>query len=626
MSSSCAARPTGSSGSPECDVVCVHNCVTYPAETVAALAGKPALRYWHDLARVGGPGDPALVRWALEHATSVFTSPLHRDRFPHQVERETHVIPPPIDLARFRPRDKSRPRGACWLGSAMHAGKGLLQAFEWAEENEPVDFWGVLPEQVPDSPRITAKGLVPPEYVPKILGLYRRFVFLPTTVEPFGRAVVEAWAAGCELILNRNVGALHWLEHPDGLRTAAADFWRLVGEARDAVKLKLLIHSNAPWSPSGYGQQVALFAPRLADYTDLAISAFHGLANAPLNVAGLTIYPGSGTGWGNDIVHAHAEQHFGSLRGGLVLSLVDVFVLEPAVWRELNVAAWVPVDHDPAPPAVFEFFAATGAVPIAMSRFGQEQLRAFDALYVPHGVATDVYRPEPRAEARAASGFPRDAFVVGIVGVNKGVPSRKSLAEMIEAFAAFRERHDDAVLYLHTEFEGLHQGTNLPSLLADLGVPEDAVLVVDQSRYLLNPFAPEELAAIYSSLDVLLNASMGEGFGLTVLEAQACGVPAIVTDFTAMSEVCGAGWKVGYERHWTDQASWQARPRVDELVESLEACYALDEKSRRELSARARDHALQYDADRVLAEHWLPALEEVAARLPGLTPPLRLPS
>ena len=387
--------------------------------------------------------------------------------------------------------------------------------------------------------------------------------------------------------------------------------------------MKLLIHSNAPWSPSGYGQQMALFAPRLAEHTDLAISAFHGLANAPLNVAGLMIYPGSGAGWGNDVVQAHAERHFGSLRGGLVLSLVDVFVLDPAIWRELNTAAWVPVDHDPAPPAVLGFFAATGAVPIAMTRFGQAQLQDFAPLYVPHGVATDVYRPQPRAEVRVPEGIPRDAFVVGIVAVNKGAPSRKSLAEMVEAFAVFRARHDDAILYLHTELQGAHQGTHLPSLLEELGVPEEAVLVVDQSRYLFHPFTPEEMAATYASMDVLLNASMGEGFGLTVLEAQACGIPAIVTDFTAMSEVCGAGWKCGYERHWTDQGSWQARPHVEELVESLEECYRLDETSRQELSARAREHALQYDADRVLAEHWLPALNDVAARLPGLAPPRR---
>ena len=85
----------------------------------------------------------------------------------------------------------------------------------------------------------------------------------------------------------------------------------------------------------------------------------------------------------------------------------------------------------------------------------------------------------------------------------------------------------------------------------------------------------EHMADLYSSFDVLLNPAMGEGFGLPVLEAQACGVPAIVTDFTAMSEVCGAGWKVGYDRVRTPMRSWQAWPKVDEIVAALEACYAL---------------------------------------------------
>jgi mannosyltransferase len=275
----------------------------------------------------------------------------------------------------------------------------------------------------------------------------------------------------------------------------------------------------------------------------------------------------------------------------------------------------VPVDHDPSPPLVHEFFRATGAVPVAMTRFGQEQLAPFDPLYVPHGVATDVYAPQPREALRRKRGVPQDAFLVGIVGVNKGSPSRKSLAEMIEAFAAFRSRHDDAFLYLHTELTGIASGTHLPSLFEELGVDPESVLLVDQERYQFDPFTPEEMAAAYASMDVLLNASMGEGFGLTVLEAQSCGVPAIVTDFTAMREVCGAGWKVGYHRHWTDQDSWQARPLVEELVESLEACYALDEASRKELSAQAREHALQYDADRVLSEHWLPTLSALSARL-----------
>src|SRR4051812_28988191 len=235
------------------------------------------------------------------------------------------------------------------------------------------------------------------------------------------------------------------------------------------------------------------------------------------------------------------------------MPLVDVFVLDPGVWRELNVAAWVPVDHDPAPPAVLEFLGITGAVPVAMTRFGQERLPAFHAPYVPHGVATDVYAPQPRDEVRRARGVPPDAFLVGIVAVNKGSPSRKSLAEMIEAFAAFRDRHDDALLYLHTELTGVASGTHIPSLLDELRVPQESVLFVDQDRYHFDPFTPEEMAEAYSTLDVVMSAWGGGGFGLPVRGARACGVPAIAPDFAAMSGVGGAGGRVASHRHWTDQ-------------------------------------------------------------------------
>ena len=203
-----------------CEAVCLHNTVTYPAETIEALEGKPVLRYWHDMAWADGP----IVQWSLKHAVSVFTSPLHRDRFPHEAPAGARCIPPPVRLGEV-PRRK-RSRGACWLGSGQHAGKGVLQACEWAEANEPVDFWG--PVELAETPRVRVKGVVPHDHVPTILRLYERFVFLPTHPEPFGRAVVEAWAAGCELIVNRNVGALHWLERPAAIERAADDFWRAV--------------------------------------------------------------------------------------------------------------------------------------------------------------------------------------------------------------------------------------------------------------------------------------------------------------------------------------------------------------------------------------------------------------
>ena len=40
---------------------------------------------------------------------------------------------------------------------------------------------------------------------------------------------------------------------------------------------KLMIHSNCPWAPTGYGQQVKLMAPELVKHYDVAISSFYGL-------------------------------------------------------------------------------------------------------------------------------------------------------------------------------------------------------------------------------------------------------------------------------------------------------------------------------------------------------------
>ena len=58
--------------------------------------------------------------------------------------------------------------------------------------------------------------------------------------------------------------------------------------------MKVLLHSNAPWSPSGYGQQVALFAPRLARRVDLSLSAFHGLQGGRLRWHDIEVLPSVG--------------------------------------------------------------------------------------------------------------------------------------------------------------------------------------------------------------------------------------------------------------------------------------------------------------------------------------------
>ncbi len=60
----------------------------------------------------------------------------------------------------------------------------------------------------------------------------------------------------------------------------------------------------------------------------------------------------------------------------------------------------------------------------------------------------------------------------------------------------------------------------------------------------------DELAALYRACDVLVHPYRGEGFAMPVLEAMACGLPAIVTGGGPTDEFCPAeaGWRIDARR------------------------------------------------------------------------------
>jgi FkbM family methyltransferase len=385
--------------------------------------------------------------------------------------------------------------------------------------------------------------------------------------------------------------------------------------------MRILWHSVAPWVGSGYGQQTAQAVPRIAALGhDIAISAYYGLLGAKQRWNGITCYPAYAESYGKDTVVPHALHHFGAGEGdivgdvasrGLIITLGDVWVFDQPTLQIMNVAAWVPVDHETVPPMIENWFQVTGAIPIAMSRFGQAKLEeiGLQPLYVPHGIDTSVFRPGDKAEARARVGLPEDAFVIAMVAANFGRDgARKAFHEQIVAFAQLRRKHPDMVLALHTDITNPH-GVNIRDLLGDL--PESSYIVTDQYAYRVGVPA-STVADIYRAADVLTNTSWGEGFGIPIVEAQACGTPVVVTDTTAMPELVGAGWKVPGQPLWHDsQRAWARQPLIGGIVDAYEQAYehARDEDMRAQAWAFAQD----YDADRVLEDFWVPALKQLEA-------------
>ena len=390
---------------------------------------------------------------------------------------------------------------------------------------------------------------------------------------------------------------------------------------------KILWVSNAPWATTGYGQQTAQAITRLkADGNDVAVAANYGLEasatiwNSP--AGSIPVYPRGNETWSNDVVPAHMHDWSSRDKDAehLLMTLFDVWVFKGDKWKEFPVASWTPIDHVPAPPEVSAWCRQPYVYPIAMSQFGKAMLEnvGIESWYVPHAIES-IFKPTKNFKTldgdemsgREFMKIGEDKFVVGMNAANKGVsPVRKAFGENLLAFSMFAQKYDDAVLYLHTEASGSLGGIKLNDLILSCGIDPQKVIFPDP--YLLRSGISQDiLASIYSGIDVLLATSYGEGFGIPTIEAQACGVPVIVSDFAASAELCGDGWKIGGQPLWNaPQKAWFHLPSVPEIVDALTQAY----NRGRGTSEKAIQFAKQYEADFVFDTQWKPTLDSIFAR------------
>lgn len=205
-------------------------------------------------------------------------------------------------------------------------------------------------------------------------------------------------------------------------------------------------------------------------------------------------------------------------------------------------------------------------------------------------------------------GIQKDKFVVGMNAANKasGLIHRKAFGENLMAFSIFVKKHPDAVLYIHTDPVSPH-GWNLLNLGQLLGIPVENMMFVDPVSYRFG-ISQDDLAGIYSAMDVFLGTSYGEGFGVPTIEAQACGVPVIVSNCAASTELVGEGWLVGGQPLYDNaQTAFFTIPSVPQIVDALEKAYERGKGK----SEKATEFAQQFDHEVVWKEHWLPVLDKL---------------
>lgn len=350
--------------------------------------------------------------------------------------------------------------------------------------------------------------------------------------------------------------------------------------------MKLTWYSAAPWTATGYGNQARLIVPRLAASGVDVMMVTRGRP-----------YPA--TTWHDIPVISDRRHQTTEVMSSLlpkdrgVFTLFDAFEVPGEAFKPYRTMSWLPVYITPLLELYKKWLTDSGAEPLAMSYFGQRTANTKHV--VPHVIDRTEMLPCDQKESRQAFNLPANAFIIGIIAANLG--DRKALAEQLMAFSHFASQHDDALLFVRSAASG---GVNLDAIAQSLRLG-------DRIRLIETPLARDQLVLWYNSLDVLSNVTCGEGFGVPLVEAQACGVLTIAAKNSAAQELAGQGWLAECQPRWVEQYhAWVTVPLINSIVERYEDAYQHAHDLERKRATR--DFALRYDADAVVQNELLPVL------------------
>ena len=329
--------------------------------------------------------------------------------------------------------------------------------------------------------------------------------------------------------------------------------------------------------------------------------------------------------WNEDV----CMKRYTDLQADMLVTLKEPWVFTQIYREAMNFVPIVPIDHQPVSEDILARLQTAFKV-IVPSRFAQWELRnrKIESTYIPHGVQ-DVYQryPERKAEWRKMWFFDPDEFVVGMVAMNR---ARKMIPQMIRGYARFRELNPDVKSHMMIWTDVYPRTTPEASAMGvgDTGVyllPEIHRLGLDKAMrwpetQIIQEGIPEwstegwNMVNLYHTFDALLGCTGGEGAGLTYLEAAACGVPSLTTDYAAGPEYVGPGYTIPWKDYVIYDTPGVRRPLadVDEIARVLTKIMNSDPEK---LAKKTVRFAENFRWSKIIETFWKPFLLECEEQL-----------
>ena len=345
---------------------------------------------------------------------------------------------------------------------------------------------------------------------------------------------------------------------------------------------------------------------------------------------GVLIYPSGDDYFSEDVALAN----YADFKADMLITIKDTWIWNHIFKLGLNFVPFAVIDHSPVSAAITSRLDTAYKI-IAISRFGQSELRRkkIDSVYIPHAVRCDLYKPlstEQKAEARKLFGLPQDAFVIGLVAMNR---ARKLIPRMLRGFKRFRDLNPDinAHMFLWTNIQPRRPSEDVTLGVSDVGVnliPEIIELGINEVVHWPSwgdvekigglpehdPLGNWDMNKLYGTFDVNFLCSGGEGAGLPYLEAAAVGVPSVGTNYAAAPEYIGPGLTVSWHDYiiFNTPGVRYALPDIDGMAEVLRKIYDGD---REKMAKKCRKFAESYDWNLVMDTYWKPFLDKCAEEL-----------
>ena len=138
---------------------------------------------------------------------------------------------------------------------------------------------------------------------------------------------------------------------------------------------------------------------------------------------------------------------------------------------------------------------------------------------IPNGINPEIFNPDgPEMKIHSRKGF-KFLFVGGTI-------YRKGIDILINTYLKTFTAKDDVVLVIKDiGSKSFYSGQNLADEIKKIRKNPKAPAIY----YIEKDIIETEMASLYRACDCLVHPYRGEGFGLPVLEAMACGLPVIVT-------------------------------------------------------------------------------------------------